>query len=112
MRKITALCAAAILANVVAAGPADAATRGTFVMNTTKSDVMLVFHGAGSQATYADIEAGGRRIVNWDDHGAKTPRIEVVGCGKRQTLSYTLTTTHSVLHLSGECLASLQPGRS
>jgi len=86
--------------------------RGTFVMNMMKTDVTLVFRGAGSQATYEDIEAGGKRVVNCDDHGSKTPKIEVIGCGKKQTINYTLSTTNSILHLSGDCSASLQPGRS
>jgi hypothetical protein len=112
MFRIAAAASIAILLLlVVSLAPSGAAGRGTFVMNQTKHDVTLLFR-AGSHAIYEEIRAGDKRVVNWDDHGSKSPKIDIEGCGKRQTLDYTLTTTHSVLLLTGECSAHLQPGRN
>src|SRR5579872_309166 len=102
---------AASILLLLAATPVIAAQRGTFVMNETKHDVTLLFR-AGSQATYEEIPAGVKRVVNWNDHDNKSPKIDIEGCGKRQTLSYNLSTTHSVLLITGECSANLQPGRN
>ncbi len=112
MRKVLAVGAIAILASVAVTGRARAVERGTYVMNTTKSEVTLIFRGNGSQATVEEVEAGGKRVVKWNDQGAATPRIEIIGCGKKQTITYTLSTTHSVLYLSGECSPYLQPGNN
>ena len=102
---------AASLVLLLTSAPSLAAQRGTFVMNQTKHDVTLLFR-AGSHAIYEEIRAGDKRVVNWDDRGNKSPKIDIEGCGKKQTLDYTLPTMHSVLLLTGECSANLQPGRS